>query len=472
MATQNNISFSVDRKDVVLVKPLEPTPSEVLSFSTIDNDRNLELICHSVFVYKANDDYCNGDSPDEAKPKPGVRKDPACIIEEALSKLLVYYYPLAGKLKRQADGKLRITCNADGVPFLVATANCQLSSLNYLDGVDVQTAKQFAFDFPSESDDGYHPLVLQVTKFSCGGFTIAMSLSHSVCDGFGASQIFRALAELASGKSEPSVKPVWERKKLVAEPIKEIAQFTVDKDSLATSPYLPTTDIVHECFYITSENIKILKTNLMKESGDEFLKGSVTSLEVLGAYIWRARFRALKLNSDGKTVFNLAAGIRRILNPPLPEGFYGNAFTSANTAMTGRDLNEGSLTKAVKQIKESKKLASSNDYIWKLLSICEKFFELNMKFDPVPGATMTLTDWRQLGLMEDVDFGWKGSVNVIPLPWNMFGYVDLVLLLPPCKLDQSMKGGVRVLVSLPRAAIAKFREEMDALKHGDEAAGA
>ncbi|OMP02358.1 Transferase [Corchorus olitorius] len=343
--TQTKISFAVDRKEVVLVKPFKPTPSEVLSCSTIDNDPNLELICHSVFVYQAN-----GDTPDE------VQKDPACIIEEALSKVLVYYYPLAGKLKRQSDGRLQITCNnadddADGVPFLVATAHCQLSSLNYLDGIDVETAKQFAFDFvdSKSNDHGYHPLVLQVTKFSCGGFTIAMSLSHSVCDGF---------------------------------------------------------------------------------------------------------------------------GLRRILNPPLPEGFYGNAFTSANASMTGKDLNEGSLAKAVKQIKESKKVAYRNENIWKLMSILEKLNGLNMKFEGRPGSTMVITDWRQLGLMEDIDFGWKGHVNMIPLPWNMFGYVDLVLLLPPCKLDQSMKGGVRVLVSLPRAAIAKFKEEMDALKHSDECAGA
>ncbi|OMO82954.1 Transferase [Corchorus capsularis] len=230
--TQTKISFAVDRKEVVLVKPFKPTPSEVLSCSTIDNDPNLELICHSVFVYQANGDH----SPD---------KDPACIIEEALSKALVYYYPLAGKLKRQSDGRLKITCNnnaddADGVPFLVATAHCQLSSLNYLDGIDVETAKQFAFDFvDSESNDdlGYHPLVLQVTKFSCGGFTIAMSLSHSICDGFGASQFFRALVEIASGKSEPSVKPVWKRELLVAKPVDEIPPFFVDMNSAAIAKF-------------------------------------------------------------------------------------------------------------------------------------------------------------------------------------------------------------------------------------------
>ncbi|XVF46149.1 hypothetical protein PTKIN_Ptkin03bG0003600 [Pterospermum kingtungense] len=478
MATCNSsISFSVDKKDVVLVKPFKPTPSQVLSLSTIDNNPDLELLCHSIFVYKENEDLCSGDiSPAHEVIKPQINelKDPASIIEEALSKVLVHYYPLAGKMKRQADGKLRITCNADdGVPFLVATANCTLSTLNYLDAVDVETAQHFAFDHPSESDNGYHPLVLQVTKFLCGGFTITMSLSHSVCDGFSASQFYRALCEFASGKSEPSVIPVWERERLVAKPIQEIPQFIVPKDSLATSPYLPTTDIVHDCFYLTTETIKRLKMKLMKESNDEFVKESVTSLEVISAHIWRARFRALKLNPDGNTVFHLAVGIKPNINPPLPEGYYGNAFTSAITAMTGKDLIEGSLTKAVKQIKESKKRAFNNDYIWEMMSTVEKLRELNIKSEGANGANMIMTDWRQLRLLDEVDFGWKGCVNMIPVPWKMFGFVDLVLLLPPCKLDQSMKGGARVLVSLPGAAIAKFREEIDALKHGDEgAAGA
>ena len=63
-----------------------------------------------------------------------------------------------------------------------------------------------------------------------------------------------------------------------------------------------------------------------------------------------------------------------------------------------------------------------------------------------------------------MDGTWKGSINIIPVPINMFGYVDLCMLLPPSNVDPSMKDGVRVFVSLPRAAMDKFKEEMCALK--------
>ncbi|XP_021910078.1 spermidine coumaroyl-CoA acyltransferase [Carica papaya] len=488
MATHENISFSLDKKKVVLVKPSKPTPSEVLSFSTIDNDPNVELICQTIYAYQENNvivSSMNGDTTDRVNRNQIIfsnQKDPAAIIEEALTKVLVYYYPLAGKLKRQShDGKLQINCNADGVPFLVATADCQLSSLRYLDGIDVETAKKFVFNYPSDdSNIGYHPLVLQVTKFSCGGFTIGMGLSHAMCDGFGAAQFFRALAELASGKSEPTVKPVWERERLAAKPTEGPFQFPLDLASIATSPYVPSADMAHECFNVNSDSITRLKMSLMKEADHhdqnldhQTIKESFTTLEVVGAYVWRSRLRALNLNPDGKTIFSVVVGLRRIFNPPLPDGYYGNAFVSANVVLTVKDLNESPLSKTVQLIKESKKLSSTNEYVKKALSDLERMRELNVKIGGGTGSMMMLTDWRQLGVIEEVDFGWKGSVNIIPVPWNMFGYIDLCMFLPPCKLDPSMKGGVRVLVCLPRAAMAKFKEEMDALKVGQAgAAGA
>ena len=49
----------------------------------------------------------------------------------------------------------------------------------------------------------------------------------------------------------------------------------------------------------------------------------------VGAYVWRSSwFKALKLNSNGRTNFRLVLGIRKLLNPPLPNGYYGNAFVS------------------------------------------------------------------------------------------------------------------------------------------------
>ena len=446
----------LNMKDVVIVKPSKPTPSELLSLSTIDSDPVLNILCQTIYVYKANLD------------SPNDQLDPVNVIKEALSKALVYYYPLAGKIVTFDDGKLGINCNADGVPFLEATADCELSSLHYLEGIDVTTAQKLVFDNPNSQDEASdHPLVFKVTKFLCGGCTLGMGLSHSVCDGFGASQFFRALAELACGKSEPSVKPVWERERLMGTLLKEPLQFPIDEASRAVSPFWPTKEISHECFNLNGKSIQRLKMELMKESDD--VKESFTTVEALGAYVWRSRARALELSSDGKTMLCLAVGVRHLLDPPLPEGYYGNAFVGSNVVLTVKELDENPLSEVVKLIKESKKLPSSNEYIRNTINMLETMRQRNIRVEGTC-ASVVLTDWRQLSLMEEVDFGWKASVNIVPVPWNILGYVDLCLFLPPSNLDPSMKGGVRVFVSLPKASMPKFREEMEALKlmRGDE----
>ncbi|KAJ6297569.1 hypothetical protein OIU78_023182 [Salix suchowensis] len=106
METHHHAPLLLERKDtVVLVKPTKPTPAKILSFSTIDNDPNLEFVCHSVYVYKTNSGASdNGSADHDIASKLNGKADPACVIKDAISKVLVHYYPLAGKLKRDSKG--------------------------------------------------------------------------------------------------------------------------------------------------------------------------------------------------------------------------------------------------------------------------------------------------------------------------------------------------------------------------------
>lgn len=48
------------------------------------------------------------------------------MIKEALAKVLVYYYPLAGKLVEDSDGKLIVDCTGEGAVFVEAVSDYEL----------------------------------------------------------------------------------------------------------------------------------------------------------------------------------------------------------------------------------------------------------------------------------------------------------------------------------------------------------
>ncbi|RYR27647.1 hypothetical protein Ahy_B01g051665 [Arachis hypogaea] len=454
----------VEMKDVVFIKPSKSTPSSVLSLSTLDHRPDLNMLYHIIQVYKSqkHDGYPN----DQIDP------NPINVIKKSLSKALFYYYPLAGKIVKHDDGKFRIHCNSnDRVPFIEAIANCNLSSLNYLDdgsSDDMEIAKQLAFQLPSLGDENGHqyPLRFKVTKFLCGGFTIGIGISHILCDGFGLSQFLHALIELARGRNEPSIKPVWERERLMGSITEIPLPSPINNASAAVSPHLPATTLVHECFKVDGESIRRLKMRLIKEytshNNIKTMKEIFTNFESLTAYIWRSRARALKLNHDGKTLLGIVVGARRHLDPPLPEGYYGNAIVDANVVLSVKELMEKPLSQVVKHIKEIKKVAFTRNYITDSINtLVTKEQDFNV--DGI-GAYFNVTDWKHLGFLENMDFGGNVLVNSLPAPCNMFAAVDLCIFAPPSKLDSSMKDeGVRVFVSLPNAAMPKFREEMEAL---------
>ena len=199
---------------------------------------------------------------------------------------------------------------------------------------------------------------------------------------------------------------------------------------------------------------------MMRECG--YPKEGFTTYEVLSSCIWKARSRALKLNLDGITVLGIAVGIRHVLDPPLPKGFYGNAYIDVYIELTVRELQEASISDIAKHVKKAKKTAYDKGYLEEELKNTERLMRDDAKFEGVSDGLLFLTDWRNIGWFGSMDFGWSEPVNLRPLT-EQKSAVHIGMILKPSQLDPSMEGGVKVIMTLPRNAMVDFKQEMDAM---------
>ncbi|KAK6128227.1 hypothetical protein DH2020_038031 [Rehmannia glutinosa] len=119
--------------------------------------------------------------------------DPAKVIREALSKTLVYYYPYAGRLFEGPDYKLMVDCTEEGVVFVEADA---VLSLNQPGDHTLQPPCRYpelllCDVVPPGSDGlmiGWPLMFVQVTRFNCGGFALAIRFNHVMSDALGSIQ--------------------------------------------------------------------------------------------------------------------------------------------------------------------------------------------------------------------------------------------------------------------------------------------
>lgn len=108
--------------DPELVLPARPTPAETKALSDLDDQRTLRYYETVIAFFRSRPGHTTSHS--HRRPD-----DPAKAIKAALAEALVYYYPIAGRLREVAGGKLVVDCTAQGVVFVEADADVRLEQL-------------------------------------------------------------------------------------------------------------------------------------------------------------------------------------------------------------------------------------------------------------------------------------------------------------------------------------------------------
>jgi len=149
------LTFAVRRRAPELIVPAEPTPRELKPLSDVDDQESLRFQIPVIQFYRRDPKKKN--------------KNPASVIREALAKVLVFYYPFAGRLKEGPARKLMVDCSGAGVLFIEAEADVTLKEFGDALQPPFPCLEELIYDVPGSDGILDSPLLLIQVKV-CGEF--------------------------------------------------------------------------------------------------------------------------------------------------------------------------------------------------------------------------------------------------------------------------------------------------------------
>nr|CAB3483963.1 unnamed protein product [Digitaria exilis] len=308
---------------------------------------------------------------------------PAETIRRALSRALVPYHPIAGRLTVGEHGLQRFSCTCEGVAFVGASARCTLHDARLTDRRPV---------IPVED--------LTVTEFSCGGFTVGVTWNHVITDGVGMAQFLQAVGGFACGLSSPSSVEALRVDSALTELPPPIITLTKEMVSRKHNEF-PNTYITVPMSFINR-----IKDKFHRSNGE-----SCTAFDVFTAAIWKCRARATigagAANQDAPTAFVFTANVRK--QAGAKDGYYGNVFTFGLAACTVGAVANGDILDLVRLIRDAKARVPYT-FTDGAANIAD---EMGGRLKGLDGYnTLYVTSWWNLGL-DDVDFGSGGPARIM-----------------------------------------------------------
>ncbi|QHO33683.1 hypothetical protein HN51_027351 [Arachis hypogaea] len=438
------------------VTPKEETPNGVLWLA--ENDQVPRWSHQSIlYIYK---------------PKHSESEDDFNVfverMRESLSHILVPYYPLAGRLNWIQGGRLKLDCNAKGAMLLEAQSNKSMAE--YGDFSPSQPIKELipTVDYSRPIEE--LPLLLaQITRFQQlqEGIAIGIAWSHPICDGLAAIHFINSWAKVTRGnKLEANEIPILYRTLL--KPSHPLSQPRFDHREYKPLPLiLGRSDTIEEQkkktsfvqLKLTSMQVQKLKKNA--NNNDFQSEKPYTRFEAIGAHLWRCACKARELHKNQPTVFKTVVDIRKKMNPPLPQNYFGNALagTVSPTCYVG-EIVAKPLSYAAKNIREAVKMIN-DEYIRSQIDFYAG--EEHMDRIRVPylekgehradilfsgNPNLRVTSWMGMPVYE-ADFGWGRLVHFGQGALSPFD-VGFVALSP------DMDGSILVFMHFQEAHMQNF----------------
>lgn len=151
---------------------------------------------------------------------------------------------------------------------------------------------------------------------------------------------------------------------------------------------------------------------------------------------------------------------RSKFNPPLPSGYYGNAFAFPVALSAAGKLCQNPLGYALALVKKAK-ADVTEEY---MKSLADLMVKRGRPHFTVVGSYL-VSDVTRAGF-GDVDFGWGKAAYGGPAKGGVGAIPGVASFLIPFK-NKRGEDGIVVPICLPSAAMDRFERELDSMVNGD-----
>ncbi|VVB16371.1 unnamed protein product [Arabis nemorensis] len=428
-------------KQATIVKPAEETPNHSLWLSNLDL---IQVRFHMGILYFYN--------PCSSSNLPNIQS-----LIEALSKVLVLFYPAAGRLQKDKNGRLEVRCNGEGVLLVEAETDSTIQDIGLL--AQRLDLSQLVPTLDYSQDISTIPLLLfQVTYFKCGTICIGNTIHHTF--GAAASLVYFMEAWSRTARGLPvKLEPFFDRTILRArDPPSPVFPHTEYQPPPFHNPPVeslvyrsnPESDSAVASLKLTRLQLKALRAKAKIADSSKF-----STYEVLVAHIWRcACFANEDLTEEHSTRLHIIVDGRSRLRPTLPQGYIGNTLFHARPISLLGDFRRERFSTTVKRVhREIRKM--DNEYLRSAIDYLEKHPDLDQL---VPGegnpifscaANMCIVSIPRKNAFE-LDFGWGSPFYKRASHLNEGkGFVDT-------SLDE--EGSFLVFMCLKKRQLGKFQK--------------
>lgn len=373
----------------------------------------------------------------------------ASSLKRALSDALVYFYPMAGRLKRGEDGRIAVDCNGEGALFVEAETDSSIDDYgDFAPSTELLKLGPEVDDRRTGDISSYPLLHAQVTYFKCGGVSLVVCVHHSISDGTAAFHFINTWSALNRGLPKPANPPSIDRTPLQARnpPNPSFLHVEYLPPPTLNTPPQTSTNLATSIFKISPDQIHLLRAQAQQESGIHH-----TTFQVLTAHVWRCACKARHLTDNQETKLFFPVNGRNRLRPALT-GYFGNALFAATPVAVFGDLKRQPLAYAARIIHEALD-KMDDDYLRSAVDYLERLPDIKMA---IFGAeTFRPPNLRVTSLIHmpihDADFGWGRPIftGFAHLPFE-----GMCVLIPSSAED----GSFSIAISLQSHHLIQFKQ--------------